>query len=73
MPVDFHKYFANLKKFIGVGRREDGTNPSRTRRCNRGQISQFATVCFQMGRRENLVDPEARTPDSDPINLTFAA
>ena len=73
MPVDFHKYFANLNKLIGVGRREDGLNPSRTRRCNRGRISHFATVCFQMGRRGNSVDPEARTPDSDPINLTFAA
>ena len=55
-------------QFIGVGRREDGLNPSRTRRCNRGRISQFATVCFQMGRRGNSVDPEARTSDSDPIN-----
>ena len=55
-------------QFIGVGRREDGLNPSRTRRCNRGRISQFATVCFQMGRRGNSVDPGARTSDSDPIN-----
>jgi hypothetical protein len=59
-------------KFFGVGRREDGLNPSRTRRCNRGRISQFATVCYQMGRRVNSVNPEARIPDSDPINLTFA-
>lgn len=55
-------------KFIGVGRMENGLNPLRTRRCNRGRISQFATVCYQMGRRGNSVDPEARTPDSDPIN-----
>jgi hypothetical protein len=71
--LTFTSILLSSTQFIGVGRREDGLKPSRTRRCNWGRISKFATVCYQMGRLGNSVDPEARTPDSDPINLTFAA
>jgi len=48
-------------------KREDGANPSRSRRCNRGRLPHDAILAqFCEEKARHKVDPEARRPADTP-------